>query len=284
MLEFLSKRIKDGLSYLNMQYLYEIRLRVGQPIFVNYKGDYRYLSEYGLTNIKEKAMRCRLEEIEECVFCAGNYAVYSVEEQIKRGFITAKNGERIGLAGEYVFEKGQPLSLRNFSSVCIRIPHEIVGCAREIYDSCMSDKVSSVLLCAPPGLGKTTILRDLSRMICEKTQKNVLICDERGEISAMNFGETCDVLKFSDKATAFEAGIRAMRPDVIVTDELFSGDVKAVEQAVYSGVKVLASTHYTKLERLQEVFRGLFDFFVILDNDNVGKISKIYNENGVVVV
>ena len=283
MLEFLSKRIKDGLAHVNLQYLYEIRLRVGQPIFVNYKGDYRYLGEYGLTNIKTHAMRCRLEEVEECVFCAGNHAVYSVEEQIKRGFITAKNGERIGLAGEFVFEKGQPLSIRNFSSLCIRIPHEIVGCAQMIYDSCMSDKVSSVLICAPPGLGKTTILRDLSKMICEKMQKNVLICDERGEISAMDYGETCDVLKFSDKITAFEAGIRAMRPDVIVTDELFANDIKAVEQAVYSGVKVLASTHYTKIERLREFFRDIFDFFVVLDDDCIGKIKTIYNQNGTVI-
>ena len=69
--------------------------------------------------------------------------MYSVEEQIKQGFITAENGERIGIAGEYVYERGQPLTIRKYSSVCIRIPHEIIGCATEIYQCCMSDKVKN---------------------------------------------------------------------------------------------------------------------------------------------
>ena len=220
MLDFLPQNVKEGISRVNLKDVYEIRIRAEKPVTVNYLGVYRYLSAYGLTQIREKALKCTVEDIADCVFKAGNYSVYSVEEQLKRGFITAQYGERIGIAGEYVFEKGQPFALRNFSSLCIRVPHDVIGCGEKIYKHCMSDRVRNLLIASPPGLGKTTILRDLARILGVKTGLNVLICDERGEISAGEIGETCDVLKYSDKATAFEAGIRAMRPDVIITDEL----------------------------------------------------------------
>lgn len=283
MLEFLPKRIKDGLSHVNVQYVYELRLRVEKPVTINYMGVYRYLGEYGLTELAEKALRCTAEEVADCVFGAGKFSVYSVEEQLKRGFVTAESGERVGLAGEYVFDKGQPLAIRNFSSVCVRVPHEIIGCGAEIYRRCMLDRIPNVLICSSPGLGKTTILRDLSRLISERTGKNVLICDERGEISSANVGQTCDVLKYAEKEIAFEAGIRAMRPDVIVTDELSTKDFKAIEHAVYSGVKVLASAHLTEDRKARNVFHGLFDFYVLLDETKIGKIKGIYDNDGKVM-
>lgn len=280
MLEFLPQNIKNAIRHVNLRYLYEIRLRADKPTSVNYNGTYRYLGEYGLTEKSENALYSDSEEIADCVFKAGKYSVYSVEEQIKRGFITAENGERIGIAGEYVFEKGQPLALRNFTSLCIRVPHEIEGCGMEIYQRCMCDRVRNVLVAGPPGLGKTTILRDLARILGETTKKNILICDERGEISAGEVGKGCDVLKYSDKATAFEAGIRALRPDVMITDELSAGDCKALEKAVAAGVTILASAHFSEMKKIREPFLGLFERYVLLDEAQIGKIKGIYDENG----
>ena len=176
---------------------------------------FMYLGDYGLTENAEKALVCDSTDIADCVFRAGKYSVYSVEEELKQGFLTAKGGVRIGISGEYVFEKGQPLSLRNYTSLCIRVPHEIRGCAEEIYRRCMSGIVQNLLLMSSPGLGKTTILRDLSRILSEKTRKNILICDERGEICVGEYGDTCDVIRFCDKERAFAAGLRAMRPEII---------------------------------------------------------------------
>ena len=280
MLEFLPQNVKDGLRRLNIERVYEIRLRADKPTTVNYAGQYRYLSEYGLSERAENALRCDMEEIANCVFRAGQYSVYSVEEQIKRGYITAAGGERVGLAGEYVLEKGQPLTLRNFSSLCIRVPHEIIGCGAEIYQNCMRDRIRNVLIVSPPGLGKTTILRDLSRILSEKEKGNILVCDERGEISAGNMGETCDVLKFVDKTTAFEAGIRAMRPDIMITDELSATDCNAIGKAIAAGIKVLASAHFSKMSHIQAPFFGLFERYVVLDEREIGKIKGIYDEKG----
>ena len=266
-----------------MQYLYELRLRADKPIMVNFKGKYQYLAPFGITERKEKGLKCTNTDIEECVYRAGNFSVYSVEEQIKQGFIAAKGGVRLGLAGEYVFENGKPLAIRRFTSICVRIPHETYGCAQELYDRCMSDKIRNLLIASPPGLGKTTILRDLGRIIGEKSRKNLLICDERGEISAGNVGETCDVVKYSDKTNAFEAGVRAMRPDIIITDELSERDCIALRKAMDAGVQVIATAHFSDISYIKTPFLELFERFVVLDAHEIGKIKGIYNQMGEVV-
>ena len=280
MLSFLPQNVQDALKHINANYLYEIRLRVENPVFVNYAGKYRFLSLYGLTDSMEKAIICDMLDIEECVYQAGKCSIYSVEEQIKQGFITAEKGVRIGLAGEYVYDKGKPLAMRNFTSLCIRIPHEIVGCGQAIYECCMSDKVQSVLIASSPGQGKTTILRDLARILSEKTRKNLLICDERGEIAVKSVGVSCDVMKYADKAVAFEAGIRAMRPDIMITDELSISDFKALQRAKNAGIILLASAHLTKMQDVSREFLDLFDYFVFLDENEIGKIKGIYNGTG----
>ena len=201
-----------------------------------------------------------------------------MENQIKRGFVTGADGERIGIAGSCVYEGNELLSVHSVSSLCIRIPHAIEGCAEEIYRRCLDDEMRSVLLLAPPGEGKTTLLRDLSRLVCSRRELNVLVSDERGELSAGDLGETSDVVRFADKLTAFTAGIRAMRPDVIVTDELLPEDYKAVRRASESGIYVFASAH---LKRYEDVPEKLFDRYVILGG--LGKIKKICGADGNVV-
>ncbi len=280
MLDFLPQNVKNAIKNLNLRYLYELRIRADKPISVNYDGNYRFLGEFGLTERAENAIFCTAYDIQDCVYRAGNYSVYSVEEQLKQGFVTAKNGERLGIAGEYVFEKGQPLSLRNFSSLCIRVPHEIIGSAQAVYDCCMCDRIRNLLLMSPPGLGKTTILRDLARILSEKTLKNILICDERGEISVGNIGSTCDVIRYADKATAFFSGIRAMRPDVIITDELSLKDCEGVRRAITAGIIVIASAHFSAMESVEEVFKGIFERYVLLDCMKIGRIACIYDEKG----
>lgn len=279
MLEFLPQRIKNAISNVNLNGLFELRLRAEKPVTMNFEGKYVFLGDSGRTNCEDKALIITLEEIADSIYKAGNYSVYSVEEQLKQGFITAKDGVRLGLAGEYVFEKGQPISLRNVTSLCIRIPHEIYGSGDKIYHSCMSDRIHSVLISSPPGLGKTTILRDLSRIVSQKTRLNVLLCDERGEISIGNIGKTCDVIKYADKKTAFETGIRAMRPDVIITDELSEADCAYLQKAVYAGIKIFASAHFSAMEYVKPPFYGLFERYVFL-KDEIGNVSRIYDAEG----
>lgn len=275
MLEFLPPRLKNAVRHVNLNLLYELRVRADKPLRANLDNKFVFLSEYGVSS-KRDALYPSFSEIEEILFVASDYSVYSVENQMRRGFLTGKSGERIGIAGTFVYENGGVLSVNSVTSLCIRIPHEILGCAEEIYERCLKEERQSILILAPPGEGKTTILRDLSRLVCERLKLNVLVSDERGELSAGELGITSDCIKFADKLTAFTAGIRAMRPDLIVTDELLPEDYPAVRRAVESGICVFASAH---LKRFEDVPEKLFTRYVFLDG--LGKIAKICGEDGV---
>ncbi len=269
MLNFLPKRIANAVQHLNLNRLYEIRLRADKPLLVNYCGKFDFLGKNGLCGANS-AILPTYEEVEETLFAASGKCLYSVENQLKQGFLTAECGERIGVAGSFTYEGERVLSVRAVKSLCIRIPHEIFGCAEHIYEKCFDGEIRSVLLMSPPGGGKTTILRELSRLVCERTQKNVLVCDERGELSAGDTGMTSDVIRFCDKKTAFTAGIRALRPEVIVTDELSREDYLAVERAVQSGICVLASAHLTRVEDVPQKF---FSRYVLLKG--LGEIEDV---------
>lgn len=274
MLEFLPPRICGCLKYVNCNRLYELRLRANKPLSANLGGTFRFLGEHGECAM-ENALRPTAEEIGTALLAACGYSLYAAENQIRQGFVTAENGERVGIAGSYVYENGQVHAIRDVTSLCVRVPHEIRGCAEEIYERCFSDGVCSLLLLAPPGEGKTTILRDLCRLVSERTAQNILVSDERGELSAGSLGETSDVVLFADKPTAFTAGLRAMRPSVIVTDELLPEDYAAVRRAVEGGIAVIASAHLTAFGAVPQ---KLFSRYVLLSG--LGTVEKILDKDG----
>ena len=276
MLSFLAPRLKNALAHVNLNLLYELRIRTDKPLRVNAGGSFTYLGEAGLTEREELAIRPTAAEVEETLFAASGYSVYAVENQLKKGFVTGKDGERIGIAGTLVYEGGSVLSVHSVTSLCVRVPHAVEGCAEEIYRKTLADGLRSLLILAPPGEGKTTLLRDLTRIVSQRTQANILVSDERGELSAGDLGATSDVVKFADKLTAFTAGIRAMRPEIIVTDELLASDYEAVRRAVESGIIVFASAH---LKRVEDVPEKLFERYILLDG--LGKIGKIYGAEDV---
>ena len=275
MLDFLAPRLKNALRAVNANLLYELRVRADKPLRINFNGEFCYLGTDGITDKASKALLPTSEEVEETLFAASEYSVYAVENQLKCGFVTGREGERIGVAGTFVYDGNGVLSIHSVTSLCIRIPHAIIGCAEEIYRKCFEQEICSILILAPPGEGKTTILRDLSRLIGERFKLNILVSDERGELSAGDLGDTSDIVRFADKLTAFTAGIRAMRPDVIVTDELLPEDYAAVRRAREGGIHVLASAH---LKKYDDVPDKLFDRYVILNG--LGKVGKILGSDG----
>lgn len=280
MLDFLPSHVQDALGYLNLNNLYEIRLRSNAPVLVNYQGEYVYLGEYGIVKRREKALIVEHTEIGQTVYRAGNYSIYSVEEQIKQGFLTTKDGIRLGLAGQYVYEKGKVLSIRDFSSLCIRIPHEIEGEADRVFTKCFQSGICSILILSKAGQGKTTLLREIAKKIADTTQYNLLICDERGEIACFKENINADIMLFADKMTAFSSGIRAMRPDVILCDECTSDDMHAVRRAVESGVIVIASAHCDDIKKMNKAYQGVFSYYVLIGSDAIGKIVGIYDNSG----
>ncbi len=274
MLGFLPPRLRDAVRHVNLDLLYELRVRAGRPLRANLGGSFCFLGEHGEGSERE-ALLPTASEVEDTLFAASGYCVYAVENQIRRGFVTAEGGVRIGIAGSYVYDGKNVLTVRDVTSLCIRIPHEVRGCAEEVYSRCFSGGICPTAILSPPGEGKTTLLRDLTRLISERTLLNILVSDERGELSAGELGGTADIVRFAEKHTAFAAGIRAMRPDLIVTDELLPEDYAAVRRALESGVCVLASAHLTRFEDVPE---KLFFRYVLLKG--LGNVDRILDQDG----
>ena len=272
MLGFLPAEILSAIHHINQNSLYEIRMRIGKPLMVRYDEEYLYLARYGLSYHKKDAIITTKADIDETMLVAGKYSLYSVEEQLRQGFLTTDKGVRIGISGHFILEKGEILTIRDFTSLCIRVPHEIIGAAEEIYSQFLKDELKSLLIASKPGQGKTTILRDLSRKLSEFSEKNILICDERGEIAEGDIGGRTDVFSFANKRVALEHGIRAMRPDVIIVDELSMADFPSILRAKSSGVHIMASIHAGKLSEIPDEIRDEFDIVVLLDSVKIGKL------------
>ena len=291
MLDFLTDELSAALRHVNLHRVYELRLRAGKPVVVNYGGSYAYLGERGIGQESSLALRVSYGDLETIVYRASEYSVYSVTEQLRQGFLTGAGGERIGLAGIFVYENGSVFTVKEVTSLNIRVPHEVIGCGDFIYEQCFAAGARSALLLSAPGRGKTTILRDLARSLSKSGIVNILINDERNEICAavrdfsLDVGPFADIVRYTYKSDALVSAVRAMRPDIIITDELVSvEEIGAVAACVRGGIRVIASAHCKDVESLraspvfgQALHEKLFERYIFLSFDGVGEVSSIFD-------
>lgn len=278
---------------VNISYINEIRIRAGKPILLSIGGRRVFLGNNGTTSNIKDALYASKVMIEDIIFRASECSLYSVNEQIKRGFIVTEGGIRLGLGGDLIEEGEKIKTMTNFNSVNIRIPHEIKNCSLSTFEMLLGNNgVFNTLVVSPPGGGKTTYLRDF---ICQLSERNyaynVLVLDERGELDIGKegcIGNFSDKISFAKKKVGFENGIRSLSPNLIVTDELGQEeDIQAVQYAVNCGVNILASVHCDSIENLvyKPFFEKLikdkvFQRFVLLSLRNgPGTIEGVYNEN-----
>ena len=257
----------------------ELRIRCGQNILLRLRN-----GEYQLDYRAENQL------IQQIVNNLIQYSYYAYEDDIARGFVTIEGGHRVGICGRMVAKEGRPAILKEISSLNIRFAREVPGCCRKIFNEIIDNRQPlNTLIVSPPGCGKTTILRDISRELSER-KFQVAICDERSEIAGMhhgkpgfNLGPCCDVLDGCEKAWGIPMLIRSMAPQVILTDEIGKPeDVPAVMQCLSSGVILITTIHGSSVDDVLKsavgplIEKGVFSKIIFLTNvGGAGSLKEV---------
>lgn len=281
----------------------EIRLRVNQPLqLLSFKNEF-FISESGNHFIVNK------DDLERAFMILSKNSLYAIERQLSEGYLTIRGGHRVGFTGQAVIEGGDLKTIKNINSLNYRITREVIGAAEKMIKKLYNtefDLYYNTLIIAPPLCGKTSLLRDIVRLISDGDKRNhikgkkVAVVDERSEIAgayngvAQNkIGSRTDLLDNCPKAEGMMLLIRSMSPEVIAVDEIGRDrDVEAIQEAVNSGVSLITTIHGRDLNTIayRPSIKKLIDIkaferYIILSKRNgIGTIEQILDLNGKEVV
>lgn len=280
----------------NYDDLYEIRMRVGRPVFLIRREGECFLrgrgsSPYLVTD----------EDVKETLEYVSGYSLYAYEDEIRQGYISVQGGHRVGITGKVILDGDRIRGMKYISCINLRIAHEIPGCADAVMPFVRTkDWTAHTLIISPPRCGKTTLLRDIIRQLSSGTKDapgvTVGVVDERSEIAGCyqgipqnDLGERTDVLDACPKAEGMQMLIRSMSPAVVAVDELGrEEDFRAVESVIHCGCKLIATAHGDSLTdilrkpffaRLREM--RVFERYIVLGNEKMaGTVTGIFDERG----
>lgn len=285
MTKYFPKHIKEALenniSEEEVNIIEEIRIRINLPIIVK-------LEE------KEKIIDYKVstEDINYIFQKICENSIYAYQNQIANGFVTIKGGNRVGIVGTAVVQNGKVTNLNYVSGLNFRIAQEIIGCSNKIMPNIIrGETIYNTLIIAMPGMGKTTLLRDIIRNLSNgftdgNTKikgQNISVIDERGEISATyrggsqnDLGIRTDVLNDIPKAIGMKMAIRSMAPQIIAADEIGSvDDVNAIQYAICCGIKGIFTAHGNSVEDVKKntelkslIDNKIFEKFIIIKKED----------------
>lgn len=138
-----------------------------------------------------------------------------------------------------------------------RIGRAVVGTISIIRDLLESEK--SILILGRPGVGKTTIIREIGRVLADEMEQRVIIIDTSNEIAGdsdiPHFGigraRRMQVSKTELQHQVMIEAVENHMPQVIIIDEIGTElEVLAARTIAEKGVKLIGTTHGNSLENL----------------------------------
>ncbi|WP_246206611.1 stage III sporulation protein AA [Virgibacillus ihumii] len=270
--------------------LQEIRVRLFQPIELVFDGHAEWLKS---TIPKKQDGVHILNQISD-------FSLYRMEDELREGYVTIEGGHRVGLAGKVNTLNGSVKAIQHIAYFNIRIAKEKIGCAGKLIPFLHKESYLNTLIVGPPQSGKTTLIRDVIRMISSGWGRipgcKVGVIDERSEIAGSkkgvpqhDIGLRTDVMDACPKAEGMMMMIRSMSPEILAVDEIGgNSDVEALMEAINAGVTIICTIHGKSLAELRKrpslnvVFQAhIFQRVVILDrHGQPGQIYQICNQQG----
>lgn len=281
---------------LNYEELYEIRLRVGRPLFLTYDGGECFLKRRG-----EKQYLVTREDLKETLEYICGYSLYAYEDEIRQGFISVQGGHRVGVTGKVILDGERIRGMKYISCINVRLAHQILGCSQQVLPYIQTKEwIAHTLIISPPRCGKTTLLRDIIRSVSNGYDGipglTVGVVDERSELAGCyqgipqnDLGMRTDILDGCPKAEGMQMLIRSMSPAVVAVDELGKEeDYKSVESVIHCGCKLIATAHGNSLEDIlrQPFYRRLlsakvFERYILLGKgEHAGIVEGIFDGEG----
>lgn len=182
-------------------------------------------------------------------------SLYAYGESICQGFVTMEGGIRVGVGGSAAIEDGRVIGVHRVTSLCIRIPHHVHVDPTPVLSCLLGERtLHSLLLYAPPGVGKTTLLRAVTQKIASPAYGvRTVVVDTREELCFGLEDErlALTVLRGYPRRIGIEIAVRCMGASLIVCDEIGNDeDAEALLAAGTCGVAILATAHAQSLDGL----------------------------------
>lgn len=230
--EILPDRIRQHISYENMQDVIEIVLDIGrQPEIRHSNGKIEYID---VSNVDYDDISYITSRVQK--FTSDNRS--GIPGTLHRiSAIRNRQGKIVGLT--------------------CRIGRVVTGTISCIRDICLQNK--SILFLGRPGVGKTTKLREIARLMADDLAKRVVIVDTSNEIAgdgdtphpAVGHARRMQVRQPEYQKDVMIEAVENHTPEVIVVDEIGTeAEAQAARTIAERGVMLIATAHGNSLESL----------------------------------